>query len=261
VISILSLAGVLFAAGETVAPLENPCASARAQYEALALEEALQTASDGLVSGRPLPCLEVKALVHLVLNQMEEAKATLVELFERAPDHRVEDPSLSPAMKEAIDEIQASLEPLAARVSARWLVHESLRIDVLLEGGLRDATKVRYRTEAAPASEVREGEVALAGRAATATVAVSAGAQVGQLRVSGQVLSREGRVLHQFSAEMLIPARPLANERVVEVDSGPVLWPLWVGLAAVIVGAGITVAILAPPDVPDGVDLGRRNLE
>ena len=230
------------------------CEEARAQYQALALEEALAIATSVLDAdqARPLPCLEVKALVHLILNQDEDAKAALVEIFERSPDHAVDDPSLSPATREAIEGIRESVRPLEAKVSAAWIFRESLRMDVVLQGGLRNAARVRYRTEAMPAGEAREGEVLLLGRAATATVAVSADAQADLLRINGQVLDGVGRVLHQFSSEMLLPLRPQANTQIVEVESGGVHWAVWVGIvAAVVVGAGITIGLTVPPDKPN----------
>ena len=237
-----------------LAAAPDGCEQARTEYQSLQLEEALLTASDVLQkdSTRPLDCLEVKALVHLILNQDEDAKAALIEIFERAPDHQVDDPSLSPAARETIEGIRESVRPLQAKVSAAWIIHESLRMDVLLEGGLRNATRVRYRTEALPAEEAKEGEVALAGRAATATVTVSPLAQADRLRIQGQVLDQYGRVLHQFSSEMLLPPRPQTNAQVVEVESGGVPWPVWVAIAgAAVIGAGITIGLTVPPDKPN----------
>jgi hypothetical protein len=241
------------------------CEKARAEYQSLALEEALQTAGDVLAADRlrPLACLEVKALVHLILNQDEDAKAALVEIFERSPDHEVDDPSLSPATREAIESIRESVRPLEARVSAGWIIHESLRMDLFLAGGLRDAARVRYRTEALPAEEVREGEVALLGRAATATITVSPLSDAERLRIDGQVLDRVGRVLHQFSSELALPVRPPSSAQVVEVEKGGVPWPVWVAIvAAAVIGAGVTIGVVAQPSKPDADGtLGRIGVD
>jgi hypothetical protein len=237
-----------------IASVSTGCEEARAQYRALELEEALATASAVLVSdaSRPLACLEVKALVHLILNQDEDAKAALVEIFERSPDHEVDDPSLSPGTRETISAIRESVRPLEAKVSASWIIHESLRMDVLLEGGLRDAARVRFRAEALPAGEVRQGEVMLLGRAATATVGIPGEAPADRLRVEGQVLDRMGRVLHPFSADLLLPARPASSSQVVEVERGGVPWPVWVAIvAAAVIGAGVTIGVVAQPGKPD----------
>lgn len=242
----------------------GPCSGARGQYEALALEEALLAASQILEkdASRPLECLEVKALVHLVLNQPDDAKSALSELFERAPDHRVDDPSLSPAMRETIEAVRASVRPLAVRASARWLIHEAVRLDLLLEGGLRDATRVRWETEVLPGAERKVGEVRLAGRAATATVAVASDAEASQLRLTGQVLNDVGHVLHQFSSELLLAPRPASTERVVEVETAPTLWPIWLAVGVAVVAGGVAIGFLAQPDLPDGPDesVGRTKV-
>jgi hypothetical protein len=122
------------------------CAHARAEYEELSFEEALQSAERELASDpdRPLACLEVKALVLIVLNRLDEGREVLKELFARQPDIPLEDPSLSPAQRENIESLRENLRPMSAKAKARWVSHDALRVDVLLSGGLRDAARVRY---------------------------------------------------------------------------------------------------------------------
>lgn len=86
------------------APLPTPCAVARAEYEGLSLDAALDHAELGLEQDptRPLECLEVKGLALLVLGRTEEAMAVLAEIFRRDPDHSIVEPSLSPAQLDSI---------------------------------------------------------------------------------------------------------------------------------------------------------------
>jgi hypothetical protein len=230
---------------------EAACTEARALYEALSIEPALALAESRLSQGpdRPLACVEVAALALMVSGRLDEARARLTELFERDPDHVLEDPSLPPALRRSIEQIRDEVRPLQSHLTARWLIHESLRLDVALEGGLRDATLVRYRAVVGPAGAELVGELPLVGRAATGTIAVGAEVEARTLRVSGQIVGRSGRVLHQLSSEMLLPERPATRDQVV-VESG-VPWWIWVVVGAVTIGAAVTVAVVAQPDLPD----------
>lgn len=227
------------------------CAEARRQYEGLDLEAALRTAEETVAAdpSRPLACLEVQALALIVLGRREESRGVLTELFERDPERRIEDASLAPSMQRFIEERRAELLPLRARVAARWIVYESLRLDVALDGGLRGASAVRYDVRFAPEGGSASGRVALEGRAATATIAV-AHADVRTVRVDGRVVDTLGREVHQFSSELLLPERPSANEVVVEVDSGGTPWWVWALVGTAVVGSAVAVAVVAQPDVP-----------
>jgi hypothetical protein len=237
------------------------CARARALYESLDLEKAVEVAQTEAAKNGDPACLEVKALALLVLGQMDGARAALEDLFAKAPDYAIDDPSLSPALKDTIRAVRESVRSLTASVRANWLIHESVRLDVLLDGGLRDATKVRYTAETSPAAERHSGEIRLLGRAATATVAVVTPAEVTKLHVSGAVLNDADRILARFDSELGLPGRPVAREeKVIEVDSGPG-WPLWLGVALAAVGAAAAVVILAQPHLPDtGGTVGRVNV-
>ncbi len=231
------------------------CASARRQYEGLELEAALRTAQETVAAdtSRPLACLEVEALALIVLGRREESRGVLTELFERDPGRRIEDASLAPSMQRFIEQTRAELLPITARVSARWIVFESLRLDVALDGGLRGASAVRYDVHFAPEGGDAKGRVALEGRAATATIAV-ARADVRTVRVNGRVVDDLGREVHQFSSELLLPERPNANEVVVEVDSGGTPWWIWALVGTAVVGSAVAVAVVAQPDVPAAPD-------
>lgn len=234
------------------------CAAARAQYEALDVEAALNAAQAVVENdpARPLACLEVEALALLVLGRREEARAVLTEMFERDPRRPIEDKSLAPSVQRFIEEIREQLLPLRARVAARWIVHESLRLDVALDGGLRGADEVRYDAHFGPEGGFTSGRIQLAGRAATATVTVPS-MDVRTVRVDGRVVDRLGREVHQFSSELLLPTRPNAKGVVVEVDSGPAWW-VWALVGTAVVGSAVAVAFVAQPDLPsaDGT-LGR----
>lgn len=252
--------GVLSTALLLVVAQTPSCADAEDQYRALDLEKALATAEQALAAdpARPLPCLQTAALALLVLGRTEEARARLVELFERAPDHRIEDASLAPAMRELIEQTRASLAPLSARVTARWIVHESLRIDFALDGGLRGARSVRFETALAPQGGTMTGKVDLEGRAATATVAVPVRADAKTMTVNGRVVDDLGREVHQFSSQILLPERPANGAEVVEVSAGTPWW-VWGLVGAAVVGSAVTVAVIAQPGTVDtpGQSLGR----
>lgn len=242
---ILTLVALLVAA-------EDPaCAAARAQYEALSVESALATAEERLKAGaeRPLPCVEVSALSLLVSGRLEEARARLTELFEREPSRAILDPSLPPALRRTIEQIREEVRPLESRLSARWLIHESLRLDVALDGGLRDAQLVRYTGTFGPEEIQVSGELPLVGRGATGTIAVAADTDARTLRIRGQVVGKSGRVLHQLSAELLLPERPASKDKVIVEGGTP--WWIWVVVGAVTIGAAVSVAVIAQPSLPD----------
>jgi hypothetical protein len=81
--------------------------------------------------------------------------------------------------------------------------------------------------------------------------------------VSGQVLDRVGRVLHQFSSDLALSARPQANVEIVEVEKDSLSWLIWVSIiGAAVIGGGIAIGVIAQrdlPDVPEG-GLGRTPL-
>lgn len=234
------------------------CATARAEYEALDLERSIQTAHGVLSedSSRPLECLEVVALASMVLGRREEARGVLTEIFERDPGRRIQDASLAPSMREFIERIRAMLVPLDARVFARWIVHDSLRLDFALDGGLRGAHAVRYSATFDPDGGSTSGGVDLEGRAATATVTVSR-VDVRTVRIVGRVVDALDREVHRFSSEILLPERPPPSDVVVKVESEPVSWVVWALVGAAVVGSGIAVAAVAQPDLPEGVGIGR----
>lgn len=225
------------------------CEAARADYEALSLESALEK-SDAVLSlsrDRPTECLEVKALSLLLLGRSDESRGVLQELFSREIEHVVADSALAPAQRTVIEEARESVRPMRATVKARWLVHDLLRLDVVLSGGLRDATDVRYELEL-PGAIRSEGTVSFVGRVATATASIPAGIEVATLSLSGRVLDRRQRTLHAFDNEMLLPARPPAVR--AEVEDGGVPWIVWVGIGAGVIGASVAIALLAQPGGP-----------
>jgi hypothetical protein len=237
------------------------CKEARDRYESLSLEEALLAADRELekTASRPIACLEVKALSLIVLGRLDEARSVLEEIFSRDPDDALEDPSLSPAQRESIDAVRDSVRPLKASVRARWLVRESIRIDVLLEGGLRGARRARMTMETAPdAVPGSQAEVPLVGRVATATVAVPSSMDVARIRVAGSIVGASDKTLLDFSSELLLDKRPEPAE--VLSESAVPSWLLWGGIGVAVIGAAVAIVLIAQPKLPDAtMSLGRLN--
>lgn len=251
--------GLLVGLAVAASPGADRCAEARALYESLSLERAVEVA-EAQLARRPdaLPCLEVRALSLLVLGQVDGARAALEALFARAPDYPIEDPSLSPAMRDTIAAIRESARPLAVTLRGRWLIREELRLDVVLEGGLHGAERVRCELALLPgAGEPAPGariDVPLLGRVASATVAVAAGAEVASARVTGSVLDAAGRAVARIAAEVPLPGRPPApGPPAAGAPAQPSVgaWPVWVAIGVGVVGAAVAVAFLARPH---GVD-------
>lgn len=228
------------------------CEAARADYESLSLEAALEKAEAELAKSaeRRPECLEVKALSLMVLGRSDEARAAFRDLFSREIDHVVGDRSLAPSQRELIEDVRESVRPLRATVRAQWLVRDLLRLEVLLGGGLRGADHLRYELELKPAGTKQAGVISLVGRVATATVAIPAEATVGTIALSGRVIDQQSRVLHTFENESILPARPPPPERV-DGDGAGVPWFVWVGIGAGVIGASVAIAVLAQPSGPD----------
>lgn len=226
-----------------------PCGEARALYESLSLEAAVEAATTELRRGpdRPLACLEVRGLGLLVLGRLEEARPAFSELFARDPDYAIQDPSLSPSMLGVIVGIREEARPLVATGRARWLVRESLRLDVQLVGGLRRAERVRYEAETSPDLQREAGFMPLVGRAATATVAVPPDATIDALRLRAEVLDAEGKVVASFEDRLVLGLRPEA----AEASASPVLWPIFAGAGVVAVAATVVIIVLSQPRLPD----------
>jgi hypothetical protein len=239
------------------------CTEAKELYESLSLDRAVEVADRTLFTDpHASRCLEIKAVALLVLGQMDGARAALAELFSIAPDYPIEDPSLSPGLKETIAQVRETVRPLSAAASASWLIHDELRVDFILQGGLRGASKVRYEIETAPSLDRKRGEANLIGRTGSATIAVTA-ADVGHARVKGTVLTKSNETLASFDSNLAVPNRPqaLVPERVVvEVDNGTPTWPLWVGLGLAVIGGGIAIAIVAQPHHAPTAGVGETEL-
>jgi hypothetical protein len=241
---------------------EEPCKDARNAYEALSLEDALARVDRELADATPKPiaCLEVKALSLIVLGRLDEARAVLVEIFSRDPDDALVDPSLSPAQRATIDGIRESLQPLKASVRARWLVRESIRIDVMLQGGLRGANRVRINVETEPDQrQPSAAEIPLVGSVATATVSVPSAVEVSRIRVAGSVFASADGLL-DFSSELLLDQRP---EPPKTPEPEPILptWLLWSGIGAAAIGALLAVVFIAQPKPPNASGtLGELNV-
>jgi hypothetical protein len=244
------IAAVVLGAASTSA-----CESARAEYEALSLESALDKAEAELAASReqPIDCLEVKALSLMVLGRLDEARAVFAELFARDVEHIIRDRSLSPAQLQAIEEIREKKRPISATVKARWLVHELLRLDVVLSGGIREASHVEYEIDLGEFDTKTRGVVPLVGRVATATASIPAEIEVGSLVMSGRVIDRGENLIHRFEKEMILPARPAPPPRV-EGDDGGAPWFLWAAIGAGLIGATVAIAVLAQPRGPDCAD-------
>lgn len=133
---VLSIMGLLAFASATT------CEAARAQYEDLAFEAALKTVE----GARSDPvCLEVRALVLLAMDRRTDARSTLLALFEKHPNHPVDLRALAPSDRTFIERVRAARRPMAVESVAEWLVHSTLRLQFIVQGGLRRARRVEYR--------------------------------------------------------------------------------------------------------------------
>ena len=236
------------------------CASAKKLYESLEVEKALTSVDQTLqtATDRPLPCLEIKALCELVMGSPQGA-TTLEELFTRDPEYRIEDPSLSPAMRDAIERARGKVDVISVRPFARWLSNGRLRLDVRLTG--KSAARVRYSAATAPAGERFRGEIPIVGDTATATVTVIDPRPVDQLNLSGVVLDPSGAVRHEFGSLLTPPPRPppalasqsrLTEPAPPEAESESSLWWLWASIgAATVAGAATAAVLLTRPGLPD----------
>ncbi len=240
-----------------------PCDDARNHYEALSPERALDVAQAALARDdtRPLPCLEIRALALLVMGRREDARAAFAELFERDPRRVIDDPSLSPPLAALIEAEREAARPLAAQVRVSWAAADALRLDVVLDGGLRGAKAVRWQVAGTPAALAAAGQAQLSGRVATATVAVGAELDVARLVVRGAVVGGAQQLIHRFDHETLLGPRPIARG---DGDDGGLGWG-WLLVGGLVVGAaaaGVSIAVLAQPELPDtGGTIGRVDVD
>jgi len=225
------------------------CESARAEYDTLSLEAALEQADAVLArnSDHPLDCLEVKALSLILLGRNDEARATLTELFRRDVAYLIRDRSLAPAQQQLIEQARESARPMLATVNARWLSPEMLRFDVALAGDLQDASDLRY-TVLFPNTTSTRGVVPLAGREAVVTAQIPRELALASVSISAQVIDPKERVIYAFENELIVPARPLAADS----NDGGIPWLVWVGIGAGVVAASVAIAFLAQPSAPCG---------
>ena len=226
----------------------STCAAARAHYEGLAFEAALAaTAAD-----TPLPpaCAEVRGLVLLALGRRGEAEAVFRRLFERHPRHPVDVRALAPSDRSFIDRVRAQAEPMALDVSAGWLVHTTVRLEVRVKGGLQGAARVRF--EGSVAGSPASGVVDLVGRVATTTVTVAPGAFTEPLALMVTVEAGSGRKVYAQQVVRPLPARPPPPPiRTVQAESDGVPWWVWTLIGVGVVGAVVTTVVVVQPDDPD----------
>lgn len=227
------------------------CESARAEYDTLSLEAALEHADAALAksSDRPLECLEVKALSLMLLGRNDEARAALTELFRRDVAYLISDRSLAPAQQQLIEQARESARPMRATVNARWLGPEMLRLDVVLAGDLQNASDLRY-TVVFPNTTSTRGVVPLTGREAVVTAQIPLALALASVSISAQVIDPKEQVLYSFEHELLVPARPSAP--LAGADEGGVPWLVWVGIGAGVIAASVAIAVLAQPSAPCG---------
>lgn len=242
-----------------------PCEDARNQYEALSPERALDLAQSGLARdpARPLACVEIRALSLLVLGRREDARAAFAELFERDPNRRIDDPSLSPPLAALIEAEREAARPLTAEARATWASPELIRLDVALDGKPRGARAVRWQVLGGPGALAAAGTSPLVGRVASATVAVPETLDVGRLVLRGAVIDGAQGILHRFERDVILPPRPQTLAGREAEDETSWTWLLWTGLAvAAAAGAGVSIAVLAQPR-PPGTDgtIGRVDVD
>lgn len=240
-----------------------PCDDARNHYEALSPERALDVAQATLARDgeRPLECLEIRALALLVMGRREDARAAFAELFERDPARIIDDPSLSPPLAALIEAEREAARPLAAQVRVSWASSAALRLDVVLDGGLRGARAIRWQVAGGPGALAAAGQAELVGRVATATVAVGAELDVARLGVRGAVVGGGQQLLHRFEHETLLGPRPLPRDDDGDEGLGWG-WLVIGGLIAGAAAASVSIAVLAQPERPDtGGTIGRVDVD
>ena len=240
--------------------LAEPCVQAWNHYKNLDVEKALELAQQKSTESNPPPslCLQVQALSHIILGQTERAGAILKQLFDAYPEHVIDDPSLSPSMRDIVNNARVASLGIKAKTSARWLDSASLKLDFTIDGRVSESQTLRYDARFPQSGDLVRGELALKSRVNTATVPVISGADISLLAINGLIRTKDGVVIHQFADQVLLDKRP--EPLTVSVKpSGPAWyrsWWLWTAVTTIAVGAGVGsyYAIEARnPDCPGGL--------
>ena len=221
----------------------EPCTQAWNHYKNLDIEKALALASQEAQQSEAKPslCLQVQALSYMVLGQTQRARQALRQLFDAYPEHSIDDPSLSPSMRDIVNNARMASLKIKAQASAQWIDSASLRLDFRVEGRVSATQTLRYDARFPQSGDLVRGELALKNRVNTATVPVISGADLSSVEINGLIRMNDGAVIHQFTDRLQLDKRPKPAS-LPKMASGPAWyksWWLWTAVTTLAVGVGV----------------------
>jgi hypothetical protein len=241
----------------------DPCVQAQNYYQNLDVDKAVATAAAALaLSDQPLVlCLEVQALSHIVMGQLERGRALLRRLFTFDQDYVIDDPSLSPSMQDVINSTRMESTNLSQKIATRWLSHDALAVNIRFSEGSRPSHRVRYSTRIPTTGDTQRGEMGVVDGVSTATISVLGPQAVSLLEISGVVRTKKAAVIHEFTQTLQLGPRPAPIKRLAAATVEPQAswlksWWFWTGLGIVAVGSGLGSYLLIDgrnPECPGGL--------
>ena len=243
-------------------PASQACVEAQNYYQNLDVEKAISTAAAAIaLTEEPLPlCLEIQALSHIVMGQSTRGRTLLRRLFKHAPDYVIDDPSLSPSMRDVITTVRKETLNISSVITARWVSSDNLELRIEFTGRILPSHTVRYTARFPESGDVQRGEVKTVSKTATTTIVMLSAQAVNTLEINGLVRTSQGASVYQFSQSLKLGERPAPSVRKVATPEGKSDWHkkwwLWtsVGVLALAGGLGSYFAIEARnPDCPGGL--------
>jgi hypothetical protein len=195
------------------------------------------------------------------MGQNARGRAALKKLFSVAPDHRIDDPSLSPSMRDLISSVRIESLSIASEAKAHWLTAETIELSIEFSGRFLPTHTIRYEARFPESGDVQRGEISPRTKTATATLSILTDKKINLLELSGLVRTSEGSVVYEFSQKVQVdgirpkPAKPIVKT-VAPVDPWYEQWWVWttVGVLALGGGLGSYLAIDARnPECPSGL--------
>jgi len=239
----------------------DPCVDAQNHYKNLDVEKAVAlSAGASAASAKPLPlCLEVQALSHIVMGQVDRARSTLKILFKHDPNYLIDDPTLSPSMRDVIASARSEAAGLKEKLSARWQSHDALVVKIAFEGSLQQSNQVRYTARFPQNGETQRGAVKLHGSVATATITVLGNDELHSLELNGVVRTSQGMAIHEFVKTVALDFRPKPPLPPTPWHQS---WWFWTGVAVAVVGGSLGSVYAVDKRTHDtGGTLGRMEIE
>lgn len=223
----------------------DPCVDAQNHYKNLDIEKAVAIAAGAsATSANALPlCLEVQALSHIVMGQVDRAIATLKTLFRYDPNYLIDDPTLSPSMRDVIASARSASAALKEQLSAAWISHHAIRLEIAFEGALPKKSRVRYTARFPQSGETQRAAVNLVGSVATATIVVLGEEELHTLEVNGIVRTSQGLTIHEFVKSVPLDFRPKLP--VVRTEAWHQSWWFWTSVALAVVGGSTAATVYA----------------